>query len=428
MGGYFGGTPLHLAGTPAWRLNPQKNRFDHWFNCFYTYFYSDRQQYQNERPLNPRPQIKLEYGTHREQDMILIRFEYNQAIMNRLKEMFSAFWSRSHACWLIAKEDFELGRFFEGMKELAYIDYSALRITPKPVYKEDKKRDRSHRSLIELPNGYLELLKQKRYSESTIRSYTAYFKDFIHHFHDTGLEQITPEQINLYILDLVENDRISTSQQNQRINAIKFYYEKVKGGERRIFSIERPRKSNSLPKVLSKTEIQNIILQCNNLKHKCILSLIYSAGLRRSELINLKLTDIHSDRGLISIESAKGQKDRYSLLSSSLLKLLWVYFKQYRPQYWLFEGPVRGQKYSAGSVGKILNEASAKAGIRKRVTPHMLRHSFATHLLEQGTDLRYIQELLGHGSSKTTEIYTHVSKRHIEGIKNPLDDIFDNST
>ncbi|WP_204273786.1 site-specific tyrosine recombinase/integron integrase [Draconibacterium mangrovi] len=378
--------------------------------------------------MNTRPQIKLEQGKHQQQEVILVKFAHNQQITNRLKELFPVRWSSSLWSWTIAKADFNLSRFFETFRELAYIDYSALKAQAKSTSPKIVKRDYSHRSKIELPKGYLELLKQKRYSESTIRSYCAYFKDFIHHFCNTDLDRLTQEQINNYILSLVQNEKISASQQNQRINAIKFYYERVKTGERRLFSIERPRKSKQLPKVLSKEEIQNIILNCNNIKHKCILSLIYSAGLRRSELIKLKLTDIHSDRGLIRIESAKGQKDRYSLLSSSLLKLLRVYYKQYRPQYWLFEGQSPGQPYSAGTIGKILKEASLKAGIRNRVTPHMLRHSFATHLLEQGTDLRYIQELLGHGSSKTTEIYTHVSKRYIEGIKNPLDDIFSDST
>ncbi len=378
--------------------------------------------------MNTRPQIKLEPGEHQQQENILVKFLYNKAIIERLKELFPTRWSSSHSSWIIKKEDFDLGRFFEAFRDIAYIDYSALKARAQSPFHEVAKHDYSHRSKIDVPKGYLELLKQKRYSESTIRSYCAYFKDFMHHFCNTDLDLLTLEQINSYILNLVQNEKISASQQNQRINAIKFYYERVKRGERRIFSIERPRKLKQLPKVLSKEEIQNIILNCNNIKHKCILSLIYSAGLRRSELIKLKLTDIHSDRGLIRIESAKGQKDRYSLLSSSLLKILRVYYKQYRPQYWLFEGQSPGQPYNAGTIGKILKEASLKAGIKNRVTPHMLRHSFATHLLEQGTDLRYIQELLGHGSSKTTEIYTHVSKRYIEGIKNPLDDIFSDST
>ncbi len=374
------------------------------------------------------PRIKLDKGDYKQQEVVFIRFTYNLKLMDILRANTGAKWSRSMHCWVINESEFNLGDFFQLFRDLAYIDYKELLLVRKAETVNSIKRDFSYRKGIELPKKYNELLRQKRYSESTIRTYTAYFKDFMHYFRNLELEQITGEQINTYILELIQKDHISGSQQNQRINAIKFYYEKVLGGERRLFSIERPRKSRSLPKVLSKEEIQKIILQCHNLKHQCILSLIYSAGLRRSELINLKLSDIHSDRGLIRIESAKGQKDRYSLLSVSLLKLLRVYYKKYRPQRWLFEGSTPGQMYSGGSIGRILAEAAYGAGIRKRVTPHMLRHSFATHLLEQGTDLRYIQELLGHGSSKTTEIYTHVSKRHIEGIKNPLDDIFNNST
>ena len=166
----------------------------------------------------------------------------------------------------------------------------------------------------------------------------------------------------------------------------------------------------------------------SNLKHRCIISLIYSADLRRSELINLKGEDILSDRNQIKIRNAKGKKDRYSLLSQALLKELREYYKIYKPREWLFEGYGINDQYSATSIAKILSRAGKMAGIQKRITPHMLRHSFATHLLEQGTDLRYIQELLGHSSSKTTEIYTHVSNKNLSLIKNPLDEIFNNSS
>lgn len=178
-----------------------------------------------------------------------------------------------------------------------------------------------------------------------------------------------------------------------------------------------------MPKVLSKNEVKKILDSCSNIKHYCILLLIYSAGLRRSELINLKVSDINSERMIINIIGAKGKKDRISLLSENTLKLLRKYYKKYKPVNYLFEG-MNGGKYSPTSVAKILKKATLKAGLQKNVTPHMLRHSFATHLLEQGTDLRYIQELLGHNSSKTTEIYTHVSKKAIAKIKNPVDDFF----
>ena len=271
---------------------------------------------------------------------------------------------------------------------------------------------------------YKDLLLQKRYSQNTQDVYYSYFKDFYVHFQNEKLEDITTDKINSYLLDLIQSKNISISQQNQRINAIKFYYEKVLGRKKEYYELHRPRKENKLPKVLSKNEVKRIFDVTKNIKHKCILMLLYSAGLRRSELLNLLPADIDSERMVIHINGAKGKKDRISLLSDNLLQLLRQYYKEYRPKEYLFEGQ-KGGMYSPSSVANILKKSVYKAGIKKTVTPHMLRHSFATHLLEQGTDLRYIQELLGHNSSKTTEIYTHVSKSAIEKIINPIDDFFD---
>ena len=271
---------------------------------------------------------------------------------------------------------------------------------------------------------YKDLLIQKRYSQNTQEIYCSYFKDYCIYFRKEELENITTAQINSYIIDLIKSKNISISQQNRRINVIKFYYEKILGREKQYYELHRPKKEHKLPKVLSKNEVKRIFDVTTNLKHKCILMLIYSAGLRRSELLNLTPTDIDSERMVITINGAKGKKDRISLLSDNLLQLLRQYYKEYRPKKYLFEGQ-NGGKYSPTSVANILKKAAQKAGIRKNVTPHMLRHSFATHLLEQGTDLRYIQELLGHENSKTTEIYTHVSKKAIDKIINPIDDLFE---
>jgi len=271
---------------------------------------------------------------------------------------------------------------------------------------------------------YKDLLIQKRYSNNTRKIYCTYFKDFCIYFKDSILEQVTADQINAYILSLIESRNISISQQNQRINSIKFYYEKVCGRSKQYYELHRPRKEHKLPKILSKNEVKAILNSCSNLKHRCILMLLYSAGLRRSELINLKIADIDSERMVLNINGAKGKKDRISLLSDNTLHLLRKYYQEYHPQVFIFEG-MKGGKYSPTSVANVLRRAALKSGIHKNVTPHMLRHSFATHLLEQGTDLRYIQELLGHSSSKTTEIYTHVSKKAIDKIRNPVDDFFE---
>jgi len=244
-------------------------------------------------------------------------------------------------------------------------------------------------------------------------------------FNGRDLDSITTKEINDYILKLIRTKGISPSQQNQRINAIKFYYEKVAGLDKQLYFLERPKKSRDLPKVLSEEEVLAILESIPNLKHRSIIATIYSAGLRRSELINLRKQDVFFDRKIIFIRGAKGKKDRTSVLADSLAIALKRYLDEYKPNYWLFEGVNRNQ-YSSTSIAKILQRGARKVGIEKKVTPHMLRHSFATHLLEHGVDIRYIQTILGHGSSKTTEIYTHVSKKSLAQIRSPLDTILTN--
>ena len=270
------------------------------------------------------------------------------------------------------------------------------------------------------PAAFVDKLKTRRYSPNTIRTYTDLFEEFINYYPELDPKEISERDIVQYLRYLVDERQISTSYQNQSINAIKFYYEQVLKGKRKFYFVERPRKEKRLPVVLSEEEIVRIFAQVDNLKHRCLLMLIYSAGLRIGEALNIKVADIDSARGQVSIRGAKGNKDRVSLLSASLLPLLREYYKQYQPKKYLFEG-MGGGKYSARSAQAVLKRAVKKAKITKKVTLHTLRHSFATHLLENGTDLRYVQTLLGHNSSRTTEIYTHVSTKALRDIRSPLD-------
>ncbi|MEM9895309.1 MAG: tyrosine-type recombinase/integrase [Bacteroidota bacterium] len=219
---------------------------------------------------------------------------------------------------------------------------------------------------------------------------------------------------------LITEKQVSRSYQNQSINAIKFYLEQVLGQDRLYFDLDRPKKTQKLPEVLSIKEVQAVLRATLFLKHKAMLTTIYSAGLRIGELLNLKIGDIDSDNMRIWVREGKGVKDRMTVLSPMLLKLLRRYYINHQPKEYLFEGPSGGQ-YSATSVRKVLQRSVKKANIHKTVRPHTLRHSFATHLLENGTNLRYIQILLGHTSTKTTEIYTHVTSKVIEDVKSPLD-------
>ena len=222
------------------------------------------------------------------------------------------------------------------------------------------------------------------------------------------------------MLYLVEEKQSATSTLNQAINALKFYYGSILK-KKFIYEVKRPRKDRKLPIVLSKEEVANILSAVDNVKHRAILMTVYSAGLRVGEVVRLKLEDIDTDRMLIHVKGAKGRKDRYTLLSATTLEVISRYRRKYAPEKWLFEGARDGRYLSTRTVEKILEHACEKAGIRKDISVHTLRHSFATHLLEGGTDLRYIQELLGHTHSKTTEIYTHVSTKSLGKIQSPLD-------
>ena len=268
------------------------------------------------------------------------------------------------------------------------------------------------------PEEYLEKLELKKYAPNTARIYISCFEAFMRFYQDVPLDNIDETDIRNYLLSLVRNGS-SDSYINQAINSIKFYYEIVRGMPNRFYSIERPRRSKKLPEVLSALEVQNLMAEISNIKHKCIVGLLYSSGLRRSEVLALRPEDIDSKRMLVKVNQGKGKKDRYTILSATLLKELRDYYKRYQPKTFLFESP-NGQSYSPTSVVKIVSRAALKAGIKRRVTPHMLRHSFATHLLDKGTDLRKIQVLLGHNSSKTTEIYTHVAENSFKGIDDLL--------
>ena len=276
------------------------------------------------------------------------------------------------------------------------------------------------KSLITLPPDYEATLVRMRYSEATCNNYIIQFRAFLIYLHPKGCEDITEAAIHQYMVYLINERRVSLSTQNQAINAIKFYLEHVLKGERRIYYEERPRGEKRLPTVLSEAEVMALLAQTVNMKHRSLLLVMYSSGMRISELVNLKLTDIDVSRNVIYVRGGKGKKDRITLLSKVSHDYLMHYLEQYRPETWVFEGPYR-TPYSKRSINKIIKRSARLAGIVKNVSAHTLRHSFATHLLERGTDLRYIQSLLGHESSRTTERYAHVTKKGFEQLVSPLD-------
>ena len=357
--------------------------------------------------------------------MIGIKFTPDKLIQNLIKGLPDPKWSQQYNMAYIPNTKANLSILFNTFKGVVWINYNRF-LSNKPVNTSNETVDvqwfRKRKTVPEYrlcPEEFLLKLELRRYANSTVKTYVTFFELFINFHKDKELKALDEKDIRIFLQHLIQKKH-SNSYVNQAINAIKFYYEIVLDMPNRFYEIERPRKESKLPTVISKEEILSIIENTNNIKHRCIVQLLYGSGLRRSELLNLKLEDIDSKRMLVRVVGSKGNKDRLTLLSKTALNDLRKYYTKYEPHIYLFEGK-KGIKYSGASVLKIVKTAAEKARIRTTVTPHVLRHSFATHLLESGTDLRQIQVLLGHGSTKTTEIYTHVATNTFESIKNPLD-------
>lgn len=335
---------------------------------------------------------------HNGEKRIAVYFEKNKELIERIKKLEGSRWSQSMKVWHLPNNSENQIKF--GV------------LINKPSSEG-----------LEQIEKFKQWLISKRYSSNTIKTYTEALRSFLTFFNTKNSNDITNDDLILYNNEFIFKNKLSSSYQNQIVNAIKLYFKTIKDKKIEIEKIHRPKREKTLPNVLSKEEIKLILEAHNNIKHKTMLSLIYSCGLRRSELLNLKIEDINSKRNIVLIKQAKGKKDRIVPLSIKILQLLRDYYIVYKPKKWLFEGAKEGEPYDERSLSNVLKQALAKSGIKKPVSLHWLRHSYATHLLESGTDLRYIQELLGHNSSKTTEIYTHVSTKSLEQIKSPFDDL-----
>jgi len=361
---------------------------------------------------------------------ITVAFSYNPVYIEKVKAIKGYKWHLKEKYWSFSYSDETLGKIlkaFEGQE--IHVDpalqthISPSKELPSPLGGEGK--DSLEQSRRGAGYNFEDLRREivsRKYSYKTVKGYLYYNRDFLSF---TGKKpfEINDSDIKDYLLYLTEEKQSATSTLNQAINALKFYYG-VMLKKKFLYDIKRPRKDKKLPVVLSKEEVARILSSVDNLKHRIILMLVYSAGLRVGEVVRLKPEDIDSERMLIHIRGAKGRKDRYSLLSEATLKILRKYWKQYKPVKWLFPAPDKERHITIRTAQRVFEMACNRAGVKKKVTIHNLRHSFATHLLENGIDLRYIQELLGHKSSKTTEIYTHVSSKDLIRIRNPLDQIF----
>lgn len=352
---------------------------------------------------------------------IILSFPYDPLLVSKVKTIDGRRWHPVEKHWSFPKLDGMLEKILKVFADNEIQIDPALKIatskakdTPSPLAGEGGGEGYNFEDLRR------ELLSRK-YSYKTIKGYLYYNRDFINYAGKTPCE-IKDEDIKNYLVYLSEEKEAATSTLNQAINALKFHYGTMLK-RKFVYEVKRPRKDKKLPVVLSQEEVAKVLTSLDNVKHKAILMLVYSAGLRVGEVVRLKPEDIDSKRMLIHVRGAKGRKDRYTLLSESAFKVSKEYLNRGKPPLWLFPGPDKERHISIRTAQRIFEMVCNRAGVKKEVTIHSLRHSFATHLLESGIDLRYIQELLGHKSSKTTEIYTHVSNKDFMRIKNPLDQI-----
>lgn len=359
------------------------------------------------------PTLFLEQKKHRNASKLIIKFAYDDDLIAIVRKIHGAAWSKTLQAWHVADTKENYAIVLDTFKGITTVNTSKIsKIIP-------FKRDLTKEQKTLLNNFYL-YLKGKRYSKSTIDTYTFFIADFINFHTKTPLQELTNRHVELFIETVFIERNYAVSSQRQFISALKvfiMFYPHTKINE---LSLERPKKSRKLPNVLSQEEVLEIIRCTQNLKHRAIIALLYSCGLRISELINLKLIDFHIERKQLVVKSGKGRKDRYVSLADSFLPLLSNYYYSYKPKVYFVEGQ-KGGKYSPEAVRQFLRKSCAKAGIKKPVSPHTLRHSYATHLLENGVDIRYIQSLLGHARPETTMIYTHVKRKDLMEIQNPLD-------
>lgn len=389
--------------------------------------------------MNP---VTLTAMVHRGHECMGIVFPNIDVLNAIVKKLPHIKWSRTHNCWYVplSKENYQV--IVKALKGLALISnkqlYDYLRnkkkVTLQPhdvavvparqqVYKPVIMRIHNVNEHV-LP-AMLQLLQLKAYSRSTITTYTGEMSRFLIHIQQRCADTLIPADIKRYLVFCYEKLQLSENSLHSRMNALKFYYEQVLGNQKIFWEIPRPKKQLQNPRFFNQDEIARILKQTGNLKHKTMLMLTYSTGMRVSEVTHLKVWQIDSKRMQIIVEQAKGKKDRITALSPVLLVMLREYFMEYKPKTdgYLFFGQHPGEPYSSRSLQLVLQDAKKRAGVMKPGSVHALRHSFATHLLDKGTDVTMIMKLLGHNDIKTTLRYLHVTNRDVLQVISPLDQL-----
>lgn len=369
---------------------------------------------------NNLPTITLKRDAKNNIDSIELYFKYNNELLNIIRGLKRFKWSNSRRCWhtTFTQSTLKLIRqSFEGISTLVE-DKSLYNAPELKKIKVDRKLSKENREVLD---SFIKYLEGRRYSQSTIETYCIFIGDFLEYLNEKSITNITNRDVEMFIEDVFIPKRYSISTHRQFISSIKLFKVFHPNCGIEEVNLTMPRKDRHLPAVLSQQEVLEILRCTKNLKHRAILALLYSCGLRIGELINLELKHIDIHRNQVAVKNSKGRKDRYVKMADSLVPLIRNYVQTYKPKVYFAEGNPN-EKYTASSVRAFLKRSCQIAKINKNVTPHTLRHSYATHLLEGGTDLRLIQTLLGHNKPETTMIYTHVSTSSLDRITNPLDE------
>jgi integrase/recombinase XerD len=364
--------------------------------------------------------VVLDKTIHNKIEVVMIKFPIDEELGIAIRKIKSTSWSRTLKSWYAPYSIAILNEIKTIFDPISKIDAQPLK--DKIEIERRSKKDLNVETLNKIEK-FKSWMQSRRYSDNTIETYLDALKTFLKYYHTKTLSDITNDDVIEFNNEYILEKKLSSSYQNQVVNAIKLFFKTIQNTNINAELIHRPKRQKLLPNVLSKEEVKLILEAPSNLKHKAMLSLIYSCGLRCGEVLQLKPEHIDSKRGVLIIKQSKGRKDRMAPLSAKTVDLLRIYFAACKPTIYLFEGQKKGEQYDARSLQLVLKQSIAKAKINKPVSLHWLRHSYATHLLENGTDLRYIQEILGHSSSKTTEIYTHVSTKSIQKIVSPFDSL-----
>ena len=362
--------------------------------------------------------VTLKNITHKELSQAGIYADYDYPLRQLLKGFKGCTWTQTHRCYYVLNDRTVCNNLYVYLqKHKVYVDYSGFKISsaatatvPEVTYSPQEQ---------ETIASFTNYLEGKRYSSSTIKTYLNLVKPFIKHMQGRAITSASSDDLRLYVEHIVKSKNYSISTHRQLVSGLKLILELHKNKEQ-ITLLERPKKSSYKPAVLSNSEVIALLAATVNLKHRCILALLYSCGLRIGELLALELKDVDLERKQLHVRNAKGRKDRYVGMATSVIPLLLNYTTSYKPQHYLIEG-VAGAPYSASSVRAFLKQSCERANILKTVTPHTLRHSYATHLIENGTGIAHVQRLLGHSKPETTMIYTHIANVDLIAIENPLD-------